>query len=275
MLSLSGNNLSGQVPSQLLEGLTALQFLELYDNTLTNTIPTTISCLQSIQGIYLAGNSLSQTLPSELFQLTGLQALGLNDNYLEGSISTGIADLISMAELQLDENFLSSSIPEQVSEMTLLNELWLQNNALTGPAGSFLCIPSLNPKNLNGEGLKIYGNQFSCIASCISSYYMDDVFNDDIVSVTSDCGSLPNTPSSSNLGSPSEGDTIAIVVGSIVFALLVGSFVYYYFVYTKQKVANETSSPDDFSKKSKNGDNLELSSSTSPVHTTGNNNNDL
>lgn len=209
--------------------------------------------------------------------MTGLQGLTLNDNHLEGSISTGIADLISMAELQLDGNFLSSSIPEQVSEMTLLNQLWLQNNALTGPAGSFLCIPSLNPKNVDGEGLKIYGNQFSCIASCISSYYMDDVFNDDIVSVTSDCGSLPNppSPSSSNLGSLSEGDTIAIAVGCIVFALLVGGSVYYYFVYSKQKAANETRSPDDFSKKSKNGDNLELSSSTSPVHTIGNNNNDL
>ena len=81
-LSLSGNQLAGQIPSGL-SGLTSLTELDLGNNQLSGPVPSGLSGLTSLTELDLGGNgSLSGRLPASLIALSALEDLRLEGTEL-------------------------------------------------------------------------------------------------------------------------------------------------------------------------------------------------
>ena len=78
-LSLSSNQLAGQLPAQL-GSLSRLTELNLGSNQLTGSIPATLGSLASLQVLRLEGNQLTGSIPPEFGLLSSLQYLRLDSN---------------------------------------------------------------------------------------------------------------------------------------------------------------------------------------------------
>ena len=81
--------------------LTNLQWLSLSGNRLSGSIPSSLGDLTNLQRLSLRGNELSGSIPSSLGNLTNLRSLYLRDNQLSGCIPAGLRDL-DVAENDLD-----------------------------------------------------------------------------------------------------------------------------------------------------------------------------
>ncbi|XP_059073006.1 probable LRR receptor-like serine/threonine-protein kinase At1g67720 isoform X2 [Cryptomeria japonica] len=87
---LSGKNLSGQIPLEILN-LTALTDLLLDHNSLNGPIPD-FSALIKLQRLHLEDNQLKGSLPVSLADLPDLKELYVQNNSLSGSVSHQILD---------------------------------------------------------------------------------------------------------------------------------------------------------------------------------------
>ena len=78
MLSLGGNQLSGEIPRQL-GNLTKLEWLSLAGNRLTGEIPRELGSLANVTASYLAGNEFTGCIPEGMRDVenSDLGALGI------------------------------------------------------------------------------------------------------------------------------------------------------------------------------------------------------
>ena len=78
-LNLNGNNLSGALPSQLID-LSELKSLILNDNNLTGKIPAELGSLGALTHLDLSDNGLTGRLPAELNNLSALEDMDISGN---------------------------------------------------------------------------------------------------------------------------------------------------------------------------------------------------
>ena len=130
-LSLSGNQLSGEIPPEL-GNLSRLRELALVYNQLSGEIPPELGNLSSLFGLYLEGNQLSGEIPPELSNLTSLFKLYLGENSLTGQVPSELGKLSGLEQLQLHSNQLSGEIPAELGDLAYLRELYLGSNQLSG-----------------------------------------------------------------------------------------------------------------------------------------------
>ncbi|KAI3704945.1 hypothetical protein L1987_75175 [Smallanthus sonchifolius] len=86
-LDLSSNELSGQIPKELM-GLLGLRWLNLSRNYLTGRIPEEIGEMTSLESLDLSVNQLEGRIPWSMSRLTTLNWLNLSSNKLSGEIPT-------------------------------------------------------------------------------------------------------------------------------------------------------------------------------------------
>lgn len=84
-LDLSGNNLSGEIPNELMS-LHRLWTLNLSSNHLTGNIPWRINSLALLETLDLSNNEFYRSIPSSMASLTFLAHLNLSYNNLSGKI---------------------------------------------------------------------------------------------------------------------------------------------------------------------------------------------
>ncbi|MEN8219934.1 MAG: Calx-beta domain-containing protein, partial [Pseudomonadota bacterium] len=130
-LSLSSNQLTGSIPSQL-GNLTKLESLRLNANQLTGSILTEFGNMSGLWYLRLDDNQLTGSIPSQLGNLSNLMYLELYNNELTGSIPSQLGNLINLRELHLYDNELTGSIPSQLGNLSDLWQLDLSDNQLTG-----------------------------------------------------------------------------------------------------------------------------------------------
>nr|XP_027099551.1 receptor-like protein EIX2 [Coffea arabica] len=87
-LSLSANNLVGEIPDEIME-LVQLQVLNLSQNHLTGTIPDKIGNLKQLETLDLSMNEIFGAIPESLSDLYSLNSLNLSHNKLSGPIPSG------------------------------------------------------------------------------------------------------------------------------------------------------------------------------------------
>ncbi len=130
-LKLSGNGLSGRIPSELAQ-LSSLTRLGLHYNELTGQIPTQLGSLENLEVLNLESNQLAGNIPVELGKLANLEELRLGLNLLFGEIPAELARLSNLRELYLFSNRLSGGIPGELGQLEKLTLLWLDSNRLEG-----------------------------------------------------------------------------------------------------------------------------------------------
>jgi Leucine-rich repeat (LRR) protein len=130
-LSLEHDQLRGTIPN--LPIFKTLRVLELSNNTLTGSIPTSMAQSASLEVIDLSHNQITGMIAPSLFASKRLLRLQLHENALQGPLHRLIHDLPdSLEHLALYGNDLSGSIPSTVAKLSNLKLLSLDKIALTG-----------------------------------------------------------------------------------------------------------------------------------------------
>ena len=99
------------------------------------TIPSTIGGLTSLQNLLLYSNSLVGPIPSTISELTSLRILGFSNNFLSGTIPSTMSALTSLRYLYSSNNYLTmggaTSVPiSTFSSTTLSGYIDLADNCL-------------------------------------------------------------------------------------------------------------------------------------------------
>ncbi|MBO1348618.1 MAG: putative Ig domain-containing protein [Hormoscilla sp. GUM202] len=184
-INLSGNNLSGTLPSELGD-LSSLQYLWLYNNDLSGTLPSELGDLTNLHLLDLNDNSLSGPIPSELGELGNLQFLDLYSNDLSGPIPSELGELGNLQELDLNHNSLSGPIPSELGSLGNLRILDLNHNSLSGPIPSELGslgnlrILELNHNSLSGPIPSELGSLSNLIELDLDGNYLSGPIPDSI-----------------------------------------------------------------------------------------------
>ena len=180
-LSLSENNLTGQIPGTALTQLTKLVGLHLSRNNLTGPIPAELGQLDNLRGLALDDNDLTGPIPAELGQLDNLESLLLSNNNLTGPIPAILGQLDNLETLALIGNNLTGPIPAILGQLDNLTGLWLSNNNLTGP------IPAALGQLDNFWFLHLNGNNLSGPIP-VELAQLTDLVNDDGLRLDADTG---------------------------------------------------------------------------------------
>ncbi|XP_073112529.1 cuscuta receptor 1-like [Elaeis guineensis] len=154
-LSLSTNNLSGEIPlslchlrysafdlsKNLLSGelpdcwnhSSLIIVMDFSSNSLSGSIPPSICSLPFLESLHLSNNNLSGELPLSLKSCARLNTLDLGQNGFIGTIPTWIEEsLLSLKILRLRSNKLVGNIPPNLSRLRALQILDLASNNLSG-----------------------------------------------------------------------------------------------------------------------------------------------
>jgi len=134
-LDLSNNELSGSIPSSLSGNfLTKLKYLDLSANSFTGSIPAQIGSISTLEKLNLSNNQLEGSIPDKIIDLDKLEILRLNNNNLKGTIPNKFttATDASFKEIDLSSNFLDGNIPSTLGGVRSLEILRLNNNRFIG-----------------------------------------------------------------------------------------------------------------------------------------------
>ncbi|KAG6724417.1 hypothetical protein I3842_03G258300 [Carya illinoinensis] len=113
--------------------MSKLQMIELYNNSLEGTIPSSIGQLRELRTLDLRWNALNSSIPFELGFCTNLTILALAVNSLTGELPLSLTNLTGITELGLSDNSLSGEVsPYFLSSWTEMISFQIQNNHFTG-----------------------------------------------------------------------------------------------------------------------------------------------
>ena len=215
LLNLRGNQLSGEIPSELgatrqpengctstatrlsgeipseLGRLANLESLELGDNQLTREIPSELGDLANLEVLFLYRNQLGGEIPSELGDLPNLESLSLYRNQLSGEIPAELGQLINLESLDLSDNQLSGEIPSALGSLASLESLSLSANRLSGEIPPELGdLASLRSLSLRANQLS--GEIPSELGSLANLQWLWLIGNQLSGEIPSELGDLPN-----------------------------------------------------------------------------------
>ncbi|PWA80122.1 protein kinase-like domain-containing protein [Artemisia annua] len=144
VLSLFSCNLTGVLPISIGNLSDQLTFLDLGDNQLFGSLPSSVGSLVGLTTLYLGDNRFKGKIPSTIGKLKKLQYLSLDSNQFSGPIPDAIGNLSLLTELYLYFNKLEGHIPSSLGNCKELNLLNLKNNRLGGKIPKqLLQLPSL------------------------------------------------------------------------------------------------------------------------------------
>jgi hypothetical protein len=157
-IHLPGNLLVGSLPADFGLALPRLEHVDLAQNNLTGTIPTTITGRPRATGsrlrdLVLYDNTLEGGIPHSLRSARRLRRLILASNSLQGHIPPWLGELSQLEMLIINDNALEGTIPPSLSNLTKLSHLYLQNNKLHGRVPpELIADPETAPKYLFVNG---------------------------------------------------------------------------------------------------------------------------
>ena len=154
-LALYKNTLSS-LPADIFSGLSSLNRLDLGSNRLSGLPADIFSELSSLTWLSLSFNQLS-SLPADAFSgLSSLNTLNLSYNKLSSLSADTFSGLSSLNTLNLSSNQLSSLSADIFSGLSLLNWLGLSFNQLSNlPAGIFSGLSSLRSFYLGDNSVNL------------------------------------------------------------------------------------------------------------------------
>ncbi|XP_042514000.1 leucine-rich repeat receptor-like serine/threonine-protein kinase BAM3 [Macadamia integrifolia] len=149
-LNLSNNLLSGSLPSSI-SNLSCLQILLLSGNHFSYSIPPSIGELHQVLKLDLSRNSLSDEIPPEIGNCSQLTYLDLSQNNLSGIIPPEISNVRILNYLNLSRNHLNQTIPKSIGTMKSLTAADFSFNDLSGKLPEFGQFAFFNSSSFAGN----------------------------------------------------------------------------------------------------------------------------
>ncbi|XP_011040229.1 PREDICTED: probable LRR receptor-like serine/threonine-protein kinase At1g53430 isoform X2 [Populus euphratica] len=144
--------------------MTVVNIRNLASNSLTGSIPPSLTMLHNLEHLFLSNNDLDGPIPQNLTGLQSLRILNLSNNQLTGPIPDSIRFCQNLIKIYLRLNFLSGTINENLGNLSSLMFLDLYSNKLSGIIPkelgklSFLSFLNLDDNDLHGELPKELGS---------------------------------------------------------------------------------------------------------------------
>ncbi|KAB1670995.1 hypothetical protein [Gossypium barbadense] len=155
-VDLSHNNLSGTVPTWLLENNTKLEDLILKGNSFTGPLSLSSALISDVSSIDISENKLQGQIPTGICStFPHLSRLFLSKNAFEGNIPLCLSGMKDLSFLDLSDNHLYGKVPEELITKGSLTILRLSNNNLSGNV-----VPVILSAN-RVQHLYLDGNNFS------------------------------------------------------------------------------------------------------------------
>ena len=129
-LLLHGNHFEGHIPDELCE-LNSLRMLDLSGNNLTGSLPTCFN-LSNLVYLHLQGNDFRGYPPSGLSNSLSLVTLDLSNNNFRGNFPSWIGALSELRVLLLSGNRFKGFIPHQLCKLIKLRILDVSHNNFSG-----------------------------------------------------------------------------------------------------------------------------------------------
>ncbi|CAL9054569.1 unnamed protein product, partial [Musa banksii] len=146
-------------------------FINLSQNQINGTLPTSLVLLSYLRYLNLACNSLSGSLPS-IFPTLELRILDLSRNHINGSIPSFICNCHRLDILDLSSNQISGEIPSCWQETNYFSSINLANNKLSGEIPSSIeNLIWLESFHLNNN--KLHGLLPSSLKNCSALVFLD------------------------------------------------------------------------------------------------------
>ncbi|XP_058090159.1 leucine-rich repeat receptor-like serine/threonine-protein kinase BAM1 [Magnolia sinica] len=132
LVELQNNYLSGTFSENTNSSVrpAKLSQLNLGNNLLSGSLPSSISNFSSLQILLLNNNQFTGQIPSSIGELNQVLRLDLSRNMFSGEIPPRIGSCSHLAYLDLSQNNLSGHIPSEIAEIRILNYLNLSRNHL-------------------------------------------------------------------------------------------------------------------------------------------------
>lgn len=153
-ISLTENNLTGEIPTGLYE-ISNLKQLNFYYNNISGEVPADLGKIKDLELLYLGHNEFTGPIPSELGDLVLLEYLSLDMNKFTGEIPPSLGNLKELIRMQLFNNELTGSIPPSLGNLSKLQTLHLYGNFLEGS------IPAELGNLTNLKDFTLWGNKLS------------------------------------------------------------------------------------------------------------------
>ncbi|KAL9409434.1 hypothetical protein AB3S75_047764 [Citrus x aurantiifolia] len=111
LIDLEESNIKGELGRLNFSCFPNLQYLDLWNNSLSGRIPSQIGSLSNLKYLGLAQNNLTGTVPKEIGSLKNLEILCLSSNNLNGIIPKEIGSLRFLEVLDLSSNNFNGELP--------------------------------------------------------------------------------------------------------------------------------------------------------------------
>ncbi|KAF5932229.1 hypothetical protein HYC85_028400 [Camellia sinensis] len=131
-INLSRNAFGGSIPSSIGK-MRILEVLDLSNNNLSGEVPKQLvrNC-RSLRSLALSNNKFHGQMFSDDFKLTQIEYLRLNDNQFTGPLANVVFNLSKLSMLDISNNNMSGKILDSMNNMIRLRTLIMRNNAFNG-----------------------------------------------------------------------------------------------------------------------------------------------
>ncbi|KAH6776576.1 hypothetical protein C2S52_014137 [Perilla frutescens var. hirtella] len=164
-INMRYNSLSGELPNEICNNTPTLEALSLSGNQLYGQIPANIYKCRELEEFRLPRNHFNGKIPSEIGSLSMLRVLSLSWNDFQGGIPAEIGHLSRLVILIIQGASLTGNIPASIFNITTLKIMDLSNNNLFGsiPRNVFYTLPVIEElyllyNHLTGPIPKQFGN---------------------------------------------------------------------------------------------------------------------
>ncbi|XP_075657227.1 receptor-like protein EIX2 [Castanea sativa] len=191
VFSLRNNSLSGPIPIRIGQEMSQLVELDLSDNSLNGSIPSSINGLRVLGFLRLSNNHFSGNIHNHWQGMLDLFFIDLSRNYLSGGIPSSMCSLPYLSWLQLSNNNLSGNLSLGLKFLSRqISTLDFGGNRLSGTIPEWIGERNFSIKILSLRGNMLYGKIPKQLCGLTNIHVLDLAHNNFSGSIPTCLGSL-------------------------------------------------------------------------------------